>query len=156
MSLKLVNHLEYHKLLSPRQFGFQRKKNTEQNLLNVINFISKALNEGNFCIGIFLDLRKAFDICNHEILFKKLENKGVTGNSLKWFKSYLLGRRQIGDVNGCKSKQEDIDMSIIQGSILGPILFLVYIDDLPFSSLLETFIFADDTQGLKAGLPALT
>ena len=85
VSLKLVNHLEYLKLLSPRQFGFQRKRNTEQNLLNVINFISKALNEGNFCIGIFLDLRKAFDVCNHKIFFKKLKNKGVTGNSLKWF-----------------------------------------------------------------------
>ena len=69
----------------------------------------------------------------------------------------MSGRRQIVDVNGCKSKQEDIDMSVIQGSILGPILFLIYIDDLPFSSLLETFIFADDTQGLKAGknLPEL-
>ena len=75
VSLKLVNHLEYHKLLSPRQFGFQRKKNTEHNLLNVINFISKALNEGDFCIGIFLDLRKAFDVCDHEILFKKLKKR---------------------------------------------------------------------------------
>ena len=77
---------------------------------------------------------------------------------MKWFKSYLSDRRQIVDVNGCKSKQEDIDMSVIQGSILlGPILFLIYIDDLPFSSLLETFMFADDTQGLKAGknLPEL-
>ena len=88
---------------------------------------------------------------NHEILFKKLKNKGVIGKSLDWFKSYLSGRRQIVDVNGYKSKQEEIDMSVIQGSILGPILFLVYIDDLPSSSLLETFLFADDTQGLKAG-----
>ena len=68
VSLKLVNHLEYHKLISPRQFGFQRNKNTEHNLLNVVNFISKALNEGEYCIGIFLDLRKAFDVCDHEIL----------------------------------------------------------------------------------------
>ena len=94
-------------------FGFQRKKNTEHNLINVVNFTSKTLNEGNFCIGIFLDLRKAFDVCNHKILFKKLKNKGVTGNTLKWFKSYLSDRRQIVDVNGCKSNQEDIDMSVI-------------------------------------------
>ena len=60
VSQQLVSHLEYHKLLSPRQFGFQRKKNTEHYLLNVVNFISKALNEGNFCIGIFLDLKNAF------------------------------------------------------------------------------------------------
>ena len=157
VSLKLVNHLEYHKLISPKQFGFQRSKNTEHNLLNVVNFISNAINEGKFCIGIFLDLKKAFDVCNHEILFKKLASKGVTGNSLKWFRSYLSGRRQIVEVNGQKSTQETIEMSVIQGSILGPILFLVYIDDLPSSSLLETYLFADDTQGLKTGynLPEL-
>ena len=123
----------------------------------MVNFISNAINEGQFCIGIFLDLKKAFDVCNHEILFKKLASKGVTGNSLKWFRSYLSGRRQIVEVNGQKSTQETIEMSVIQGSILGPILFLVYIDDLPSFSLLETYLFADDTQGLKAGynLPEL-
>ena len=157
VSLKLVNHLEINKLISPKQFGFQRNKNTQQNLLNVVNFISKAINEEQFCIGIFLDLRKAFDVCNHKILFKKLINKGILGKSLDWFKSYLTGRRQVVAVNGYKSSPESIDMSVIQGSILGPILFLVYIDDLPSSSLLETFLFADDTQGLKAGknLPEL-
>ena len=157
VSLKLVNHLEIDKLKYPKQFGFQRNKNTKQNLLNVVNFISKAINEGQFCIGIFLDLRKAFDVCNHKILFKKLINKGILGKSLDWFKSYLTGRRQVVAVNGYKSSPESIDMSVIQGSILGPILFLVYIDDLPSSSLLETFLFADDTQGLKAGknLPEL-
>ena len=60
------------------------------------------MNDGEFCIGIFLDLRKAFDACNHKILFKKLKSKGVTGKSLDWFKSYLAGRRQIVDVNRCK------------------------------------------------------
>ena len=65
--------------------------------------------------------------------------------------SYLAGRRQIVEINGYKSKQEEIDMSVIQGGILGPVLFLIYIDDLPESSLLEAFLFADDTQGRKAG-----
>ena len=114
VSLKLVNHLEINKLISPKQFGFQRNKNTEQNLLNVVNFISKAINEGQFCIGIFLDLRKAFDVCNHKILFKKLINKGILGKSLDWFKSYLTGRRQVVAVNGYKSSPESIDMSVIQ------------------------------------------
>ena len=100
VSIKLVNHLEFNKLISPRQFGFQRNKNTEQNLLKVINFISNELNQGNFCIGIFLDLKKAFDLCNHEILFKKLANKGVTGKELNWFKSYLTGRGQVVDIDG--------------------------------------------------------
>ena len=153
VSLKLVNHLDYNKLLSPKQFGFQRNRNTEQNLLNVVNFLSNAINQGKFCIGIFLDLKKAFDVCNHEILFKKLKSKGVRGKTLDWFKSYLQARRQMVDVNGHKSTEETIDMSGIQGSILRPTLFLIYIDDLPYSS----FLFAGDTQGLMAGenLPEL-
>ena len=157
VSLKLVNHLDYNKLLSPKQFGFQRNKNTEQFLLNVVNFLSNAINQGKFCIGIFLYLKKAFDVCNHEILFKKLKSKGVRGKTLDWFKSYLQARRQMVDVNGHKSTEETIDMSVIQGSILRPTLFLIYIDDLPYSSLLETFLFAGDTQGLMAGenLPEL-
>ena len=85
--------MDYNKLLSPKKFGFQWNRNTEQNLLNVVNFISNAINQGKFCVGIFLDLKKAFDVCNHEILFKKLESKGVKGKTLEWFKSYLKERR---------------------------------------------------------------
>ena len=110
------------------------------NLLNVVNFISNALNEGEYCIGIFLDLKKAFYVCDHEVFYKKLENKGVTAISLKWFKSNLSGRRQVVEVNGCKSDQEKIDMSVIQGSILGPILFPIYINDAFFILVGNIFI----------------
>jgi len=86
---KLTNHVELNKIIHPNQFGFQRSKNTEHNLIQVLNFISKALNDGDYCIGVFLDLKKAFDTVNHQILLSKLEYYGITGTELQWFKSYL-------------------------------------------------------------------
>ena len=126
-------------------------KNTEQNLLNVINVISTALNNGDYCIGIFLDLKKAFDCVNHEILLKKLKHLGVRGLALNWFQSYLSDRSQRFYLNGELSDPETIDISVLQGTILGPILFLCFINDLPNSSNLLSFLFADDTQGLAFG-----
>ena len=151
VSIKLTNHLELNKLIHPNQFGFQRMKNTEQNLLNVINVISTALNNGDYCIGIFLDLKKAFDCVNHEILLKKLKHLGVRGMALVWFQSYLSNRSQRVYLNGELSDPETIDISVLQGTILGPILFLCFINDLPNSSNLLSFLFADDTQGLAFG-----
>jgi len=132
---KLTNHLDLNKIIHPHQFGFQRFKNTEQNLVHVVNYISQALNEGDFCIGIFLDLKKAFDTVDHKILLTKLEYYGVTGLELDWFKSYLSNRSQVVDINGHSPPQE-IDISVLQGSILGPILFNIFINDLPLQSLL--------------------
>ena len=134
VSIKLTNHLELNKLIHPNQFGFQKNKNTEQNLLNVVNFISKALNDGDYCVGVFLDLRKAFDTVNHPILFTKLEHLGVRGVALKWFESYLSGRTQCVSLDGILSNPQEIDISVLQGTILGPILFLCFINDLPNSS----------------------
>ena len=146
-----VNHLEINKLLYKHQYGFQKGKCTEQNLLHVTNFIAKALNEGKYCIGLFLDLKKAFDVCSHKILLEKLKSFGVKNTALKWFTSYLSERMQCVDINGNLSTPRGIDISVLQGSILGPILFLCYINDLPAATSLLTFLFADDTSGLLAG-----
>jgi hypothetical protein len=157
VATKLVNHLELNKLLNKNQFGFQRGKNTEQNLIKCLNIISNALNKGEFCIGIFIDLRKAFDVCSHKILLKKLKNLGVKDVALEWFRSYLANRKQQVDIQNNLSDQITFNISVLQGSILGPILFLCYINDLPNSSALETLLFADDTAGFKSGknLPEL-
>ena len=88
----------------------------------VTNTIGKALNEGTFCIGLFLDLRNAFDVCSHELLLMNLKKLGVTGTALKWFKSYLNNRSQQVDINGNISTPQHINISVLQGSILGPIL----------------------------------
>ena len=119
--------------------------------------MSKALNNGDFCIGVFLDLKRAFDVCYHQILIKKLAKIGLSGHTLNWFKSYLSNRTQRVLISGELSDPRPIDISVLQGSILGPILFLIMINDLPYSSDFITYLFADDTQGLLTGkdLPSL-
>jgi hypothetical protein len=144
ISIQLVNHLELNKLLYEQQYGFQKNKSTENNLTHVTNFICNAWNEKNFCVGLFLDLRKAFDVCSHEILFKKLEKYGIKCKTHEWFNSYLKSK-QIVDIDGNLSTPKTFNISVIQGSILGPILFLIYINNLYTSSALLSIMFADDT-----------
>ncbi len=94
------------------------------------NFIVNALNRGNYCIGVFLDLRKAFDSYSHDILLKKLEKLGIRGTVLSWFESYLKNRMQTVDINGSLSPTLEILFGVLQGSNLGPLLFLCYINDI--------------------------
>ena len=148
VSIKLTNHLQINDLLYKHQYGFLKGRSTEQNLLHVFNFISQALNKGNFCIGIFLDLKKAFDVCSHDILLKKLKKFGIEGKAHDWFKSYLLNRKQKVDIMGNLSEETTINISVLQGTTLGPILFLCYINDIYNASSLATFLFADDTSCL--------
>jgi len=148
---KLIAHLLDNDLIYVHQYGFLPNRSTEHNLLQIINYISNALNEGDFCIGVFLDLKKAFDVCSHEILLKKLLKMGIRGNAYKWFENYLSGRTQFVDINGSKSDPLEINISVIQGSILGPILFLCYINDFYAATTLFSVLFADDTTGLGKG-----
>jgi Reverse transcriptase (RNA-dependent DNA polymerase) len=144
----LYNHLDLNQLLYKHQYGFQRGKSTEHNLIQVVNFIGNALNAGDWCIGVFLDLKKAFDTVQHNILLKKLEKFGISGNILEWFRSYLSNRTQCVDINGSLSDLRDIIMSVMQGSSLGPILFLCFINDIFTCTNLALFLFADDSNAL--------
>jgi hypothetical protein len=148
---KLIDHLLSNDLLYVHQYGFLPKRSTEHNLIQIVNYISTALNEGKFCIGLFLDLKKAFDVCSHEILLKKLKKMGICGTSHLWFQNYLAGRTQSVDINGSKSDPLEIDISVIQGSTLGPILFLCYINDFFTATSLFSVLFADDTTCLGKG-----
>jgi hypothetical protein len=76
------------------QYGFLPNRSSEQNLIQIVNYISSALNDNMYCIGIFLDLKKAFDVCSHEIMLKKLKNMGIQGKTFDWFSSYLSDRAQ--------------------------------------------------------------
>ena len=151
ISEQLVNHLEYHKLIYEHQYGFQRNKSTVHSLLHLTNFVTRELNDRKFVVGVFLDLKKAFDVVPHDILLRKLCHLGIRERALEWFTSYLSGRSQQVEIEGVTSDKKAIDLSVLQGSILGPILFLCYINDLPSVTNLLSLLFADDTAGLKSG-----
>jgi hypothetical protein len=105
-----------------------------------------------YCVGVFLDLKKAFDVCSHSILLKKLKKMGINGTAHAWFSSYLQGRSQCVDIDGKFSEFLDLDISVIQGSTLGPLLFLCYINDFWRCTSMFSVLFADDTTSLAKGL----
>ena len=144
--LQLSSFLRLNGILVEQQSGFRQQHSTETALLSSTNEWLFNMDRGLLSGVLFLDLKKAFDTIDHHILLSKLELYGIKGTSLKWFESYVSGRSQICSVNSKMSAARQIKCGIPQGSNLGPILFLLYINDLP--NCLETTkanLFADDT-----------
>ena len=127
---QLIDYLETNQLLSPTQFGFRKKYSTKLALADLVVDIAEKLDSGLVTLGIFIDLRKAFDTLNHDTLLKKLEHYGVRGVPLLWFKNYLSNRQQFVSINNTFSPRNIIECGVPQVSILGPILFLFYINDI--------------------------
>ena len=115
-------------------------------LIDLVDKISSNMDHKKYNIGVFLDLSKAFDTIDHNILLNKLQCYGVRGNACNWFKSYLNNRRQYVSYNKADSKYMTITCGVPQGSKLGPLLFILYINDIEnVSDILNPIMFADDT-----------
>ena len=143
---QMIVFIDKHKILYMKQYGFRQGFSTTLALIDVIDDIKRALDKGEYAIGIFLDVEKAFDSINHAILLHKLEHYGFRGHVNSFLKSYLENRKQYTNVNNKESNQLYICFGVPQGSVLGPWLFILYVKDMSNSMThCDGKLFADDT-----------
>ena len=146
MSIRVRNYFERSNLLHNFQFGFREKHSTNHAVMKMVQKIQEVIKDKNIAFGVFIDLQKAFDTVNHNILLNKLDSYGIRGIAKNWIKSYLTDRQQYVSIDGFESEKEFILHGVPQGSVLGPLLFTIYINDMHTCIKSSTaFHFADDT-----------
>ena len=143
---EIMTHLITHNLLSPNQFGFISGRSTVTQLLKYLDKCIDKIVGGNVVDCIYLDFSKAFDTVPHKRLLNKLQAYGINGHILKWTEEFLIGRTQAVKVNGVSSEIGNVLSGIPQGSVLGPTLFIIYINDILDKISSDGFLFADDTK----------
>ena len=131
-------------ILTQCQFGFRKGCSISQAVVKLLSHVIQAYHEKIYSACFFLDLRKAFDTVNHSLLIQKLEHYGFRGPCSGYLRSYYLNRKQYVHVNGCNSSLKSVVYGVPQGSILGPICFSLYINDMPLAVKVEVVLFADD------------
>ena len=142
---RIINYLNDFNVLCDNQYGFRKNRSPSLALIDLCDKISSAFDRREHAIGVFLDLSKAFDTVNHVILFDKLEHYGIRGLALEWVKSYFSERKQFVEFNNVRSSPQGISCGVPQGSILWPLFFILYVNDLNNASMLDAILFADDT-----------
>ena len=148
---RLKHFLEKHNILTESQYGFRERRSTEHAILDIVGKIKKNMDNSMFTCGVFIDLKKAFDTVDHDILLYKLYHYGIRGVVQDWFRSYLTERIQTTEIGHHISTKEKVLCGVPQGSVLGPLLFLIYVNDIcRASTKLDLFLFADDTNLLYA------
>ena len=146
---QLSNYLYKKQILCDEQFGFRKKRTTTNAIGELLTYVYRELDDNNYVFSLFVDFRKAFDCVNHDILLSKMKYYGIREVCYDWFKSYLRDRSQYVMLNNFSSSVNTINTGVPQGSILGPLLFLIFINDIVNCSRKFKFVlYADDSNAL--------